>query len=117
MASFQGPFTDLLEHFCDFSSSKCLEYCLKEPTTNYEGLNIGYWQLISVNILYCTYGTFGAYKYEWGIGLYTVQDNIVHVCMFAYSPPPCPLSSSGTGPSPPTTMPLLSSLPLTTGVE
>ena len=61
MASFQGPFTDLLEHFCDFSSCKCLEYCLKEPTTNYEGLNIGYWQFISINILYCTYGTFGPF--------------------------------------------------------
>ena len=50
-----------LPTFCGFSSCKCLEYCLKEPTTNYEGLNIGYWQFMSINILYCTYGTFGPF--------------------------------------------------------
>ena len=41
VASHPTPSTDLLESFCEFSSYKYLEYCLKELTTNYAGLYIG----------------------------------------------------------------------------
>ena len=55
VASHQVPSTNALESFCELTCNKYLKYCLKEPLSNFEGVNIFWWLFITVNILYCIY--------------------------------------------------------------
>ena len=58
VASHRTPSTGALERFCEFFSCVQLEYCLREPLSKFEGLSTFYCNFISVNILYCIYGTY-----------------------------------------------------------
>ena len=61
VASRRTPSTGALESFSEFFSCMQLEYCLREPLSKFEALSTFYWKFISVNILYCIYGTFGPF--------------------------------------------------------